>query len=143
MIGDIIEDCPRLLSSCFSSASIRTVSPSTGPLPRRSCFSVACRSHSLFQSASFWLLARLSKPSILSWPVTALVSFHAARVALLMLILWGYFLVPLDRGQAVPAFLTMLATLVVYQGAFLSEVVRGGIVAPGQGQMRSRTGTWP
>ncbi|APG88135.1 ABC transporter permease (plasmid) [Sinorhizobium americanum CCGM7] len=81
-------------------------------------------------------LARLSKSPFLNWPVTALVYFTRG-VPLLMLILWGYFLVPLATGANVPSFLTMLVTLVVYQGAFLSEVVRGGIVALGHGQMEA------
>ncbi|MGO7557685.1 amino acid ABC transporter permease, partial [Rhizobium johnstonii] len=54
---------------------------------------------------------------------------------LLMLILWSYFLVPLLTGAAVPSFVTMLTTLVVYQSAFMSEVVRAGIVALVPGQM--------
>ena len=58
-------------------------------------------------------------------------------VPLLMLILWSYFLVPLLTGADVPSFVTMLTTLVIYQAAFLSEVVRAGIVALGQGQMEA------
>jgi polar amino acid transport system permease protein len=79
-------------------------------------------------------LARLSKWRSLRWPVTALV-YVTRGVPLLMLILWSYFLVPLLTGADVPSFVTMLTTLVVYQGAFLSEVVRAGIVALGHGQM--------
>jgi polar amino acid transport system permease protein len=79
-------------------------------------------------------LARLSKWPILRWPVTVLV-YVTRGVPLLMLILWSYFLVPLLTGADVPSFITMLTTLVVYQGAFLSEVVRAGIVALGNGQM--------
>jgi polar amino acid transport system permease protein len=79
-------------------------------------------------------LARLSKWRLLRWPVTALV-YITRGVPLLMLILWSYFLVPLWTGADVPSFVTMLTTLVVYQGAFLSEVVRAGIVALGSGQM--------
>ena len=50
-----------------------------------------------------------------------------------MLILWVYFMVPLLIGANVPGFVTMLVTLVIYEGAFLSEVVRAGIVALGRG----------
>ena len=79
-------------------------------------------------------LARLSKWRALRWPVTAVVYFTRG-VPLLMLILWSYFLVPLWTGADVPSFVTMLATLVIYQGAFMSEVVRAGIVSLGAGQM--------
>lgn len=79
-------------------------------------------------------LARLSKWRLLRWPVTAIVYFTRG-VPLLMLILWSYFLVPLWTGADVPSFFIMLATLVIYQGAFMSEVVRAGIVSLGAGQM--------
>jgi polar amino acid transport system permease protein len=87
-----------------------------------------------FPVAILFALARLSKWRLLRWPVTALV-YVTRGVPLLMLILWSYFLVPLWTGADVPSFVTMLTTLVVYQGAFLSEVVRAGIVALGSGQI--------
>ncbi|NKN35200.1 amino acid ABC transporter permease [Agrobacterium sp. a22-2] len=89
-----------------------------------------------FPVSILFALARLSKWRLLRWPVTALV-YVTRGVPLLMLILWSYFLVPLWTGADVPSFVTMLTTLVVYQGAFLSEVVRGGIVALGHGQMEA------
>ena len=79
-------------------------------------------------------LARISNWRVLRWPVTATVYFTRG-VPLLMLILWSYFLVPLWTGADVPSFITMLTTLVIYQGAFMSEVVRAGILALGPGQM--------
>ncbi|OHV19067.1 amino acid ABC transporter permease [Rhizobium sp. RMa-01] len=87
-----------------------------------------------FPVSILFAMARLSKSPLLRWPVTALVYFTRG-VPLLMLILWSYFLVPLLTGADVPSFVTMLTTLVVYQSAFLSEVVRAGIVALGPGQM--------
>jgi polar amino acid transport system permease protein len=81
-------------------------------------------------------LARLSRSPFLLWPSTALV-YIARGVPLLMLILWVYFMVPILTGTNVPGFVTMLVTLVLYEGAFLSEVVRGGIVALGRGQMEA------
>ncbi|ABC93388.1 probable amino acid ABC transporter, permease protein (plasmid) [Rhizobium etli CFN 42] len=87
-----------------------------------------------FPISILFAMARLSKAPLLRWPVTALVYFTRG-VPLLMLILWSYFLVPLLTGADVPSFVTMLTTLVVYQSAFLSEVVRAGIVALGPGQM--------
>jgi polar amino acid transport system permease protein len=79
-------------------------------------------------------LARLSSWKVLNWPATALV-YIVRGVPLLMLILWVYFLVPLLIGDSVPGFVTMLCTLVIYEGAFLSEIVRGGIIALPAGQM--------
>ena len=79
-------------------------------------------------------LARLSQWKVLNWPATALV-YIVRGVPLLMLILWVYFLVPLLIGDSVPGFVTMLCTVVIYEGAFLSEIVRGGIIALPSGQM--------
>ena len=79
-------------------------------------------------------LARLSPWPALRWPATALV-YVVRGVPLLLIILWVYFLLPLLIGESVPGFVTMLATLVIYEGAFLSEIVRAGITALPRGQM--------
>jgi len=78
-------------------------------------------------------LARLSPFRVLRWPVTALV-YTTRGVPLLMIILWTYFLLPVLIGQTVSGFTTMLCTLVLYQGCYLSEVVRAGIEALPKGQ---------
>ncbi|MES2945363.1 MAG: amino acid ABC transporter permease [Pseudomonadota bacterium] len=81
-------------------------------------------------------LARLSPWKLLRWPATALV-YVARGVPLLMIILWVYFLVPLVIGRNVSGFTTMLCTLVIYESAFLSEVVRAGIQSLPKGQMEA------
>lgn len=81
-------------------------------------------------------LARLSHWRSLNWPATALV-YVVRGVPLLMVILWVYFLVPLLIGRNVSGFVTMLCTLVFYEGAYLSEVVRAGIEALPKGQMEA------
>jgi polar amino acid transport system permease protein len=79
-------------------------------------------------------LARLSRFGVLRWPATALV-YGVRGVPLLMIIFWVYFMFPLLLGVSVPGSATMLCTLVLYEGAFLSEVVRAGITALPAGQM--------
>lgn len=81
-------------------------------------------------------LARLSPWKVLRWPTTALV-YVVRGVPLLMVILWVYFLVPILIGRNVSGFTTMLCTLVIYEGAYLSEVVRAGILALPRGQMEA------
>jgi polar amino acid transport system permease protein len=81
-------------------------------------------------------LARLSHWRLLNWPATALV-YVVRGVPLLMVILWVYFLVPLLIGRNVSGFVTMLVTLVFYEGAYLAEVVRAGIEALPKGQMEA------
>jgi len=78
-------------------------------------------------------LARLSHWKALQWPATVLV-YIVRGVPLLMIILWVYFLLPLAIGREISGFNTMLCTLVLYEGAYLSEVVRAGIVSLPQGQ---------
>ncbi|MDB5861533.1 MAG: amino acid transporter permease [Ramlibacter sp.] len=81
-------------------------------------------------------LARISRWKALRWPATGLV-YVTRGVPLLMIILWVYFLVPLMIGRNVTGFTTMVCTLVIYEGAFLSEVVRAGIQALPRGQMEA------
>ena len=81
-------------------------------------------------------LARISPWRLLRAPATALV-YVARGVPLLMIILWVYFLVPLMIGRDITGFTTMVVTLVIYEGAFLSEVVRAGIQALPRGQMEA------
>lgn len=81
-------------------------------------------------------LARLSKWRLLNWPATALV-YGARGIPLLMIILWVYFLVPLLIGRNVTGFTTMVCTLVLYESAFLAEIVRAGILALPKGQMEA------
>jgi polar amino acid transport system permease protein len=81
-------------------------------------------------------LARLSRWRWLNWPATALI--YAARgVPLLMIVLWVCFPVPLLVGRNVSGFVTMRVTLVLYEGAYLAEVVRAGIEALPKGQMEA------
>ena len=79
-------------------------------------------------------LASLSPWRVLRWPVMAIV-YVTRGVPLLLIILWVYFVLPLLIGHSVPAFTTMLVTLVGYEAAFLSEIVRAGIQALPKGQM--------
>jgi polar amino acid transport system permease protein len=81
-------------------------------------------------------LARISHWRWLNGPATALI-YVARGVPLLMIILWVYFLVPLLIGHNVSGFVTMLVTLVIYEGAYLAEVVRAGIEALPKGQMEA------
>ncbi len=78
-------------------------------------------------------LARISPWRMLRAPATALV-YSMRGVPLLVIIFWGYFLVPLLIGRVVPGFVTMVCALVIYEAAFLSEIVRAGIQALPSGQ---------
>jgi polar amino acid transport system permease protein len=78
-------------------------------------------------------LARLSRHSVLRWPVTFVV-YVVRGTPLLMVIFWGYFFLPAVTGKQTGQFTTMLAALVLFNGAYLSEVVRAGIQGIARGQ---------
>ncbi len=79
-------------------------------------------------------LARLSRWRLLRAPATGLV-YMVRGIPLLMIIFWVYFIFPLVFRMEVSGFATMVCTLVLYEGVFLSEVVRAGIESLPRGQM--------
>ena len=81
-------------------------------------------------------IARVSPRPALRWPVSAFV--HVVRgTPLLMVIFWAYFFLPSLTGQKTGQFATMLSALVVFNGAYLAEIVRAGIRAVPRGQAES------
>lgn len=80
--------------------------------------------------------ARLSPWRLLRWPVTGLV-FIVRGTPLLMVVFWAYFFLPSVTGVKTDQFGTMLIALVIFDAAYLSEIVRAGIQGLPQGQMES------
>ncbi|MDP1680538.1 MAG: amino acid ABC transporter permease [Burkholderiales bacterium] len=78
-------------------------------------------------------LCRLSSHAILRWPSTVFV-YVIRGIPLVMLVFWSYFLVPVLIGRPTSAFTTLVVTLVLYQAAYMSEIVRAGIEALPRGQ---------
>jgi polar amino acid transport system permease protein len=78
-------------------------------------------------------LARTSSHRALRWPVTALV-YVVRGTPLLMVIFWAYFFLPAITGHQTSQFTTMLAALVLFNGAYLAEIVRAGIQGIARGQ---------
>lgn len=56
---------------------------------------------------------------------------------LIMLIFWAYFAVPKLTGHTVSGFTTLVCALVIYESAYLSEVIRSGIEAIDKGQVEA------
>jgi polar amino acid transport system permease protein len=81
-------------------------------------------------------LARVSPYRLVYWPATALV-YVMRGMPLIMLIFWVYFFLPVLLGQPVSGFSTLLATLVIYEAAYLAEIVRAGIESLPTGQMEA------
>lgn len=91
-------------------------------------------------------LARLSRYRWLRLPATAIV--HTVRgLPLVMFIFWAYFVSPLIIGRAVGGVETLVIALVVYEAAYLSEIIRAGIEGLPKGQTEAATSLglryWP
>src|SRR3546814_1277329 len=56
---------------------------------------------------------------------------------LLMIIFWIYFLLPLWLGGSPNRFFTVLISLVIFEGAYISIIVQCGIDGLAKGQMES------
>lgn len=89
-----------------------------------------------FPLGVLFAMARISPYAVFRWPVTVLV-YVVRGVPLLMFIFWMYFFVPVLIGTPISGFGTMLVTLVVYEAAYLGEVVRAGIEGLPKGQVEA------
>jgi polar amino acid transport system permease protein len=78
-------------------------------------------------------LARISPYRIVRWPVTGLVLL-VRGTPLLMVIFWAYFFLPGLTGQKTDQITTMLVALIVFNGVYLAEIVRAGILGLPKGQ---------
>ena len=78
-------------------------------------------------------IARVSPHRAIAMPAAALV-YLVRGVPLIMLVFWSYFLAPAVIGKPLSAFTTLVITLVIYQAAYMSEVVRAGPESLPKGQ---------
>lgn len=58
-------------------------------------------------------------------------------IPLIMIIFWAYFLLPTLIGTDVPAFSTALCAIIVYESAFLAEIIRAGLDGLPKGQVEA------
>ena len=79
-------------------------------------------------------LMRVSPYRWLRWPITALV-YVVRGTPLLMVVFWAYFFLPTITGVKTDQFWTMLIALVIFDAAYLAEIVRAGILGLPKGQM--------
>ena len=79
-------------------------------------------------------LMRVSSYRWVRWPITALV-YVVRGTPLLMVVFWAYFFLPTVTGVKTDQFWTMLIALVIFDAAYLAEIVRAGIQGLPKGQM--------
>ncbi|TEA78945.1 amino acid ABC transporter permease [Allopusillimonas ginsengisoli] len=58
-------------------------------------------------------------------------------IPLIMIIFWAYFLLPELIGTEVPPFSTALCAIIVYESAFLAEIIRAGLESLPKGQVEA------
>jgi len=81
-------------------------------------------------------IARTSPYRWVAWAAAAYAN-SIRGLPLLLLVFWAYFAVPMLTGGGVSATAMMLVALVVYESAYLGEIVRAGIAALPRGQQEA------
>lgn len=85
-------------------------------------------------------LARLARAPWLSLPATIYVEFFRG-VPLVMVIFWFWFIIPVFLGRSLPEYSVALTAFVVFEAAYLAEIVRAGIQSVPRGQSEAATAT--
>ena len=85
-------------------------------------------------------LARLARSRWLRLPATIYVEFFRG-VPLVMVIFWFWFMIPTLLGTSLPEYSVALTAFVVFEAAYLAEIVRAGIQSVPRGQLEAATAT--
>ncbi len=83
-------------------------------------------------------LARFSPRAWLRLPVTGWV-WAVRGTPLLMVVFWAYFFLPTITGHKTDQFTTMLVALIVFDAAYIAEIVHAGLSALPRGQLQAAT----
>ncbi len=85
-------------------------------------------------------LARLSGAAWLSLPAKIYVELFRG-VPLVMVIFWFWFIIPALLGKSLPEYSVALTAFVVFEAAYLAEIIRAGIQSVPRGQVEAATAT--
>jgi len=85
-------------------------------------------------------LARLARSRWLSIPAKIYVEFFRG-VPLVMVIFWFWFIIPTLLGRSLPEYGVALTAFVVFEAAYLAEIIRAGIQSVPRGQVEAATAT--
>jgi His/Glu/Gln/Arg/opine family amino acid ABC transporter permease subunit len=83
-------------------------------------------------------LARLSHLRVIRLPAACYVEFFRG-VPLVMVIFWMWFIMPIALNRAIPEYTVALAAFVIFEAAYLAEIVRAGIQSVPRGQVEAAT----
>jgi His/Glu/Gln/Arg/opine family amino acid ABC transporter permease subunit len=85
-------------------------------------------------------LGRLARSSWAYVSATLYVEFFRG-VPLVMVIFWFWFIIPVLVGKSLPEYSVALTAFVVFEAAYLGEIVRAGIQSVSRGQVEAATAT--
>jgi polar amino acid transport system permease protein len=83
-------------------------------------------------------LGRLSSRAWIRVPATLYVEFFRG-VPLVMVIFWIWFIIPILLNTKIPEFGVALTAFVIFEAAYLGEIVRAGIQSVPRGQVEAAT----
>ncbi len=79
-------------------------------------------------------LARLARRGWIHYPAAIYIELIRG-IPLVMVIFWFWFLVPVVIGRPVPEYWVALTAFVIFEGAYIGEIVRAGIQSVPKGQI--------
>jgi His/Glu/Gln/Arg/opine family amino acid ABC transporter permease subunit len=88
----------------------------------------------------FIALGRLARSSWIRVPATAYVEFFRG-VPLVMVIFWFWFIIPVLLRVPLPEYAVALTAFVIFEAAYLGEIIRAGIQSVPRGQIEAATAT--
>jgi His/Glu/Gln/Arg/opine family amino acid ABC transporter permease subunit len=85
-------------------------------------------------------LGRLARSRWVNITAAVYVGFFRG-VPLVMVIFWFWFMIPVLLGRSLPEYSVALTAFVVFEAAYLGEIVRAGIQSVPEGQVEAATAT--
>lgn len=85
-------------------------------------------------------LARLARRPCIHYPAVLYIELIRGT-PLIMVIFWFWFLVPIILRKPVPEYWVALTAFVMFEGAYIGEIVRAGIQSVPRGQIDAATAT--
>jgi His/Glu/Gln/Arg/opine family amino acid ABC transporter permease subunit len=94
---------------------------------------------------SFWLgvaagALRLSRNRLLYYPAVLYIEVIRG-IPLIMVIFWFYFMAPILAGRPLDNFTSALIAFIVFEGAYIAEIIRAGIQSVPVGQIDAALAT--
>ncbi len=88
----------------------------------------------------FVALARLSRFAVFRLPATAYVQLIRG-VPLVMVVFWFWIFIPIATGVTIPTYTVALVAFVIFEAAYIGEIMRAGIQSVPRGQIEAARAT--